>query len=154
MIGTIILQSLETAEPATQELYHFWKAATTSLVAPIGALDGRDERVMEVIVDLSSLLGSLAVNLDWDQFVASLTDIVHQAVALDEMLCYQQGWFFLRYPAQRSDIFIDQEEMELEQSVAPGEIVKFVIRPALWRAGKGAQDANGLRLLKRHLVFV
>ena len=84
----------------------------------------------------------------------SLMSIVEQAVTLDEMLCGQQTWFSLRYPYQRSDIDLDLGEMDVEEGVSPGQSVKFVIRPALCKAGGGVDDAGALSIVKRHLVFV
>ncbi|CAM1509736.1 Fc.00g000710.m01.CDS01 [Cosmosporella sp. VM-42] len=149
-----ILQSMETADQHAQGLFHLWKAATTNLLAALGPHEGRDEKVLEIVSELLSLLDNLPIHLSREELIMNLMSIVEQAVILDETLCGQQTWFFLRYPYQRSDIDVDLGVMEVKEGVSPGPLVKFVIRPALCKAGGGGEDFGVLSIVKRHLVFV
>ena len=149
-----MLQLLENGDKKAHEVYHFWKSATANLLISLGPRVARDERVLEVVGNLLSLLRDLPTNLSHEKLAGDLTAIVEQAAVLDETMCRQQSWFFLRYPSQRFDISVDDMEMDRQEGVAPGEFVKFVIRPALCQAGKGVEDSVGLRVLSRHLVFV
>lgn len=151
--GTLLLQLMEKADQKSQGLFQLWKATTTNLLTSLGPQGGRDEKVMEVVGNLLSLVMNLPTRLSREDLIESLAAIVNQAVLVDETLCRQTSWFFARYPDQRVDIKVDGLEMEQCQGVMPGEAVKFVVRPALCRAGTDGEESDRIFFLKQYLVF-
>ena len=135
-------------------MFHSWKATTTNLLVTLGTPAGRDEKVLEIVGDLLALLGKLAASLPQEDLIGSLTNVVEQAIALDEILCGQNRWLFLSYPPERSDFIVNKVEMNVTRGISPGEVVKFIIRPALCCAEAGLDDSVTLSILERHLVFV
>lgn len=142
------------ADQKTQGLFQLWKATTTDLLTSLGPQDGRDEKIMEVVGNLLSLVMNLPTRLSREDLIESLTAIVNQAVLVDETLCRQTSWFFARYPDQRVGVNVDGLEMEQCQGVMPGEVVKFVVRPALCRAGTNEEESDKVVFLKQSLVFI
>ena len=135
-IGSALAQGINPADTERQKGFHQWKAATTSMLASMGPQDGRNDNTMDVVEDLEDMLEAFKPRLSRASLRQSLQDIIQKAIALDESFCGQQGWYALKYPEERHNIYVDQRYMTLvEGSSSSRRIVAFVIRPGLTRAG-------------------
>jgi hypothetical protein len=117
-------------------MFHQWKALTTSLLSTMSPhITGREETAMDIVDELEDLLETFQSRLPKLAFRQVLQSIVYNAIALDETFCGQQNWYRLHYPSyqeKRYDYYMD-ESMATAAGSSLGRMVRFVIRPALYR---------------------
>ncbi|KAM5368712.1 hypothetical protein ACJZ2D_009378 [Fusarium nematophilum] len=122
---------------------HQWKALTTSLVSNIQPSKERDREIENVVDELEDLLGEFRYRLSFKTFRPGLKTIVSKAIELDKFFYGQQAWYCPEWPSQkRHDFEIDQRTMKKEAGSPNGRLVKFAIRPCLYRAG-GRRESYG-----------
>src|SRR5262245_42994179 len=97
----------------------------------MGLQDDLNDNIIDVVEGLEDILDTFKPKLTWgSSFRQALQDVVRKAVILDQCFCGQQGWYALKYPERRYDVYVDPKTMALEGS-SHNRVVKFVIRPCL-----------------------
>lgn len=127
---------IQPVEFDKQRLFHQWKATTTSLVHTLDPQTNRSiETVLDVADSLEDLLEPFKSRLPWTAIREALRDIAFKAIALDEIFCGQQSWYYLSYPEKKHDFITNSTRMRFAEGSSSARAVRFVIRPSLSRAG-------------------